>query len=113
MPLTNTNTDTATLPTGEQIYNAIMAQIEPDLVTTSGVTTDAPIAGETPENFSARLEKYRKAFALYEKCFNAFVSHLQEESKKARLATRVATEQKLHDQEEATAEKLLADMTHS
>lgn len=107
------STGSQTLPTGEEIYNAIMAQIEPDLVTTSGVTTDAPIDGESPVQFSARLEKYRKAFALYEKCFNAFVAHLQEESKKSRLATRLATEQKLHDEEETTAEKLLSDMTRT
>lgn len=104
---------TQTLPTGEQIYNTIMSQIEPDLVTTSGVSTDAPEKAETPAHFTARMERYQKAFALYEKCFNAFVAHLHEESKKARLATRLATEQKLHDEEEATAAKLLSDMAQA
>ena len=104
---------TTELLTGEEIYNAIMGQIEPDLVTTSGVSTDAPKPGEGDADFSARMERYRKAFATYEKCFEAYVSHLRDDSRKSRLATRIATEQKLHDQEEATAEKLLSEMMHS
>ena len=112
MPTTPIPTATA-LPTGEDIYNAIMGQIEPDLVTTSGVSTDAPKPAESDADFTARMERYRKAFGIYEKCFEAYVANLREESRKSRLATRLATEQKLHDEEEAVAEKLLSDMMHS
>ncbi len=99
--------------TGEQIYNAIMGEIEPDLVTTSGVSTDVRRRGESKAKWNARMERYRKAFALYEKCFTAYVAHLRDASKKSRAATRIATERKFHDEEEATANKLLSDITHA
>lgn len=107
-----TNNDPAII-TGEQIYNAIMGEIEPDLVTTSGVSTDVRLKGESKAKSTARMERYRKAFALYEKCFTAYVAHLRNESKKSRSATRIATEQKLHDDEAATADRLLSEITHA
>ena len=107
------NTHTTTPLTGEQIYDAIMRQIEPDLVTTSGVRVDAPEDGENSEHFSTRMKRYKNAFALYEKCFESYVAQLREESKKTRLAARHAAEQKVHDEEEAKAEKLLSDMTRT
>lgn len=113
IPTTNTATGTQSLPTGEAIYNAIMSQIEPDLVTDSGVGTDAPLKGESAKAFSARMEKYHKAFALYDQCLSAYIAHLRDESKKSRVATRVATEQRLHDEEAATADKLLSEMTRA
>ncbi len=111
MPTQKTDTaDFATLPAGEQIYDTIMAQIEPDLLTASTVKTDAPEDGEALEAYGARMARYRKAFALYEKCFEAFVTHLRDESRKTKLAARFAAEQQTHDTEEAAAEKLLSDM---
>ena len=106
-------TDGKALQTGKQIYNAIMSQIEPELVTTSTVKVDASMPGETPEEFAARMERYRKAFALYEQCFDAYVAHVREESRQTRLDARHAAEQKLHDEDEAEANKLLTEMTHA
>lgn len=90
-----------------------MGQIEPDLVTTSGVSTDAAQPGESQAQFTVRMEKYRKAFGLYEKCFNAYVAYLHDESKKSRASTRITAERKQHDEEEATADKLLSEITHA
>lgn len=101
------------LQTGKDIYNAIMGRIEPDLVTTSGISTDAPLKGESSAQFSGRMEKYRKAFALYEQCFSAYVAYLRDESKKSRVATRIAAEHKLHDEETAAADRLLSGITRS
>lgn len=110
---TQTSAGAQQLPTGEVIYNAIMNQIEPDLATTSGIRADARIKGESAAKFKARMERYHKAFSLYERCFDAYVAYLRGESKKSRSAARIATEQKLHDEEASEADKLLSEMTRA
>ncbi|MBI2635974.1 hypothetical protein HYW84_01475 [Candidatus Peregrinibacteria bacterium] len=110
---TQTSAGSQQLPTGEVIYNAIMSQIEPDLATNSEIRTDAREKGESAAKFKARMERYRKAFSLYEKCFDAYVEHLRGESKNTRSAARIATEQRLHDEETAEADKLLSEMTRA
>lgn len=110
---TQTSAGSQQLPTGEAIYNAIMSQIEPDLATTAGIRVDARAKGESAAKFKVRMERYRKASSLYEKCFDAYVAYLRDESKRSRSAARIATEQKLHDEEAVEADKLLSEMTRA
>ena len=55
----------------EQLYDLIMGQIEPDLVTAQIPLLDAKYANETPEEKRARGERYAEAFALFEQTFGA------------------------------------------
>jgi hypothetical protein len=55
-----------TVPKAEELYNSLMREIEPDLTTDQIPLIDEKYKGETPEETLARLEKYKKAFALYD-----------------------------------------------
>lgn len=66
-----------TIPTGEELYNALMSKIEPDLVTSVLPTLDAKYKGESKEDAAARAKRYEAAFAEYEKQLKAYVAGLQ------------------------------------
>jgi hypothetical protein len=48
------------------LYDALMEQIEPDLVSTEIDYLDTYYSGETEEESAARAERYAKAFILFE-----------------------------------------------
>ena len=110
MPVVTTSTANQTLQTGEQIYNTIMVQIEPDLLTTSTVKVDSPETGESDGQYAARMERYRKAFATYERCFEAYVAYLRDESRRTRLDARVSAESKSNAEEKIKAEELFLNI---
>jgi hypothetical protein len=57
---------------GDELYDRIMAPIDPELVTASLPTLAATYAAETPEQAAARAERYRVAFEEYERQFKAY-----------------------------------------
>ena len=61
------------IPGGEDVYNQIMSQIEPELVTTVLPALPAKYANETQEERDARMERYKKAFIAYEKAHKEFL----------------------------------------
>ena len=66
----------AQLPTvlgGEELYDLLMAKIEPDLVSTALPTLDEKYKNETPAEAEARKKRYEAAFAEYEKQFKQYV----------------------------------------
>lgn len=64
---------------GEAIYDSIMQEIEPELMTKVLPTLEEKYKNETPEQKTARAERYTKAFTEYEKRYQAYL--LSEESK--------------------------------
>jgi hypothetical protein len=52
---------------GASVYDQIMAEIEPDLLTNVIPTLETKYAGETPEQAAARSQRYDAAFAEYDK----------------------------------------------
>ena len=65
------------LPTifqGDDLYDQIMGEIEPDLVTATYKTLDEKYAGETQEQALARKERYEKAFVEYKRRFDLYTS---------------------------------------
>lgn len=105
-------TPTANLPTIEQIYDAMMAKIEPDLLTTSLASAQRRKRGETQAQYLARMDGYRKAFTLYEKCFNAYLVMLQNESQHQRVTTRLSAEKQAKAQEEQLEDQLLTQIAN-
>ncbi|HVW67168.1 MAG TPA: hypothetical protein VHA78_05595 [Candidatus Peribacteraceae bacterium] len=57
---------------GQEIYDLIMSQIEPDLVSTQLPLLAQKYATETPEDKKARAQRYNKAFAEYDKKFQEY-----------------------------------------
>lgn len=54
------------IPTAEELYDSIMRGIEPELVRDQIPLLDEKYKDETPEQKTARMERYTKAFAAYD-----------------------------------------------
>lgn len=63
----------------DHLYDAIMAEIEPELMSQLLPELDRIYAQETPEERAARMERYRKAFELCEERVQAVVGEWQAE----------------------------------
>ena len=61
---------------GQQLYDEIMAKIEPELTTTQLPSLAEKYKNETPEQAKARAERYSKAFLAYEKAYVPYVGEL-------------------------------------
>jgi esterase/lipase len=96
---------------GKDVYNAIMAKIEPDLVENVLPTLDKKYAGESEEEHKARMARYDKAFAEYDKQFAAFMTKLQEEVHGIQKNARVIAEQKSTAEEAKLQEELLSQIS--
>jgi hypothetical protein len=70
------NVVTVRLPSGGEVYDGIMSEIEPDLVRAVIPTLDVKYAGETPEQHAVRLARYRAAYAEYAVRFAAWASEM-------------------------------------
>lgn len=90
------------LKSGAEIYDGIMAAIEPELTTAQVALLEEKYKDETPEQKKARSERYAKAMEEYIKRYVEFL-HDQESQVRA-FATRV-----LHFFEAKAAE---ADQEH-
>ncbi|MDD4628446.1 MAG: hypothetical protein PHE68_03580 [Candidatus Peribacteraceae bacterium] len=65
--------DDPTLPTGQALYDAIMGQIEPDLVTAELPKLPEKFSKDTPEEKAARSERYKRAYEQYDLLFDELV----------------------------------------
>ena len=97
----------APLPNGDQIYDAIMSQIDSDLVSAKVNDSHKKLDKETDKQYAARMERYRKAFALYEKCFNTYISSLRAGNRKSVRLQRATAERRTKALDDAAEEKLL------
>jgi len=64
---------------GEEIYNGIMREIEPELTTDQIPLAKEKYKDETPEQKKARGERYAKAMEEYERRYAAYL--LEQEAK--------------------------------
>lgn len=91
------------IPTGEELYNFLMKDIEADLLTDQLPLLDEKYKSETPDQAAARAQRYDKAFAEYEKRLAAYMAEL---NAKVREYQRTAM-QSIEGQERAEEEKKL------
>ena len=70
----------------EEIYNLLMRQIEPELVTDMLPQLGELYPDETPAEWKKRQERYQRAFALYEERFTALMTQWKEDIVRARDA---------------------------
>jgi hypothetical protein len=62
---------------GQEIYDELMAQIEPELMMESLPTLNEKYANETPQQAAERSERYDAAFAAYDLRYAAYMADLQ------------------------------------
>ncbi|MDD5751166.1 MAG: hypothetical protein PHS73_01440 [Candidatus Peribacteraceae bacterium] len=67
------------IPDATELYNSIMSKIEPDLTTDQIPLIDEKYKHETEEQKAARLDRYNKAFATYDKTAADYFKNLHEQ----------------------------------
>jgi hypothetical protein len=70
--------------TAEWIYDAIMQHIDEDLVTSALPTLQNKYQGESDAERSARQERYKHSFTVFDSAFEDFTSNLVNEAKEYR-----------------------------
>jgi hypothetical protein len=92
-----------------EVYDALMSEIEPDLVTSAIPTLKAKYKKETPAQKQARAIRYKNAYAEYDKALAQFVHGIKTHaatSKKKALASTEAKEREIETQQLAEMETL-------
>ncbi len=94
------------IPDGEEVYDKLMAAIEPELTTKEVAGLKVKYAAETPEQKEERRARYAKAFAEYERQFAQYLSQ------RNGTLVRVKAEalKSLEDQEKAQDNKDMASL---
>ena len=68
--------DDLVFPTGGEIYDTLMMQIEPELVSANIPLLDAEYVGESEADRALRYERYTRAYATYDKVFQQWQKNL-------------------------------------
>ena len=92
------------VPSGEDIYNALMVDIEPELVTYVLPTLEEKYKDESSEARETRLEGYQKAYEKYDQSFAQWMANLQQAVESYRkTALRSAEHESLQRDSDALA----------
>ncbi len=113
--MTQTNTANGeqkkfTMPTGDEIYDGLMCDIEMDLISVNLPKLDAKYANETPEDREARLERYQKAYAKYDEAYAIWMGEMNALVEKNRRNALRSAEAKEREQEAVALSALDAAM---
>lgn len=101
------------LMTGEQIYDQIMGEIEPDLTSALYPTLAEKYANETEEEKQTRMDRYEKAFAEYDVRYEAFLTNVTSESHAIKKEARDAAESKDRAEDDKAEDALLKQMENA
>ncbi len=93
------------IPSGQEIYDMIMSQIEPELVSENLPTLEEKYKDEPEEKKQERLKKYEKAFEEYDKAYELYISDIREKVRRYRhLSFAWAEAQSKNDEDGRLAE---------
>ncbi len=95
-------------PSGQQIYDAIMAQIEAELTSEAYPTLAEKYKDETPEDHEVRMARYEKAFAEYDNRYAGFMAQVTEEARSTQRAARVASEEMGKEEDQSAEQDILS-----
>lgn len=82
------------LPTGEQLYDALMILIEPELISANIPLLEEKYKNESPVERAARMQKYQKAMEEYDKRYSALIAALNADVAKMKRDGIAAIEKK-------------------
>ncbi len=87
------------IPTGQEIFDAIMQHIEPELTTEGLKTVDAKYKDEAPAARDARRKRYTLAFERYEQAYEGYMATLHAQVQRFRKQSfeRVETEDRARE----------------
>ena len=64
------------VPTGRELYDALMSHIEPELITAAAKTIGEKYQDEMPEQHARRMKRYALAFERYETAYREYMATL-------------------------------------
>lgn len=85
---------------GLEIYDEIMASIEPELTSASLTTLAEKYANETPEEGAARAQRYDAAFTEYDKRYATYMADMGGKVRSLQRTVRAGIESDEHADEE-------------
>lgn len=94
------------IPTGRELYDALMGHIEPELVTDAVKMIDGKYNDETPENHAMRMKRYNLAFERYEESYRQYMATLDAQVTRYRRAAFAHTELQDRSAEESVLERI-------
>ena len=109
----STPTQGFAVPSGAEIYDAIMRKIEPELIRANLGKLDTPYKNETEAKHSARYRRYSKAFAAYKKAFSVWSLNLKKAVQAYKRAVFKASEKISKREEEAKMQALEEQMNNA
>ena len=98
------------IPTGKDVYDALMGGIEPELVTDNLGKLDEPYTNESAEDRKTRYQRYTQAFAEYRKQFTQWAGKLRQAVKTFRRSVVTTSETKSRADDEIAIAALEAQM---
>lgn len=113
MPTQTTTTRDTGLPTGTQIYDGIMAKIEPELTTTQLPKLEEKYRDESPEDRQVRMARYDVAFAEYDKQYGSFLMRLKVRADACRKSSRKSSEEANVAEENEHVSELLTEIAQA
>jgi hypothetical protein len=79
--------DQPILPTGQELYDRLMGQFEPELTTEGVKLIRDRYKNETPDELRARKKRYLRAIELYEHAYQGYMATLSEQVDRYRRGT--------------------------
>ena len=107
-------THTATVPSDElarELYDVLMREIEPDLLSYNIDKLDSFYASESEEEHAVRMDRYQKAYQKFDQAFNEFMGEVPAEaraSKRAALKEKEENAKNLEQEDLASLEAAFA-----
>ncbi len=65
------------IPTGQELYDAIMRNIEPELTSAESANLEKKYQGETPDQKQRRMQRYQLALDQYDRAYSEYIETLQ------------------------------------
>lgn len=100
------STIVAIVHNGQEVYDAIMRMIEPELTSDQIPLLEEKYKDETQEERTKRIEKYNKAFAEYDIAVAAFTSELKSQTEANRRNALSSAERKTRVEEEEKLQQI-------
>ena len=106
-----TQTPLTTVPTGKEVYDKFMVNIEPELVTDVIPLLAEKYKNETPAEHTDRMKRYENAYAEYDRRAEEWLGKLHKLVRSSRQEALAIAEQKSRQEESPLLTKIESQLT--
>jgi hypothetical protein len=94
------------IPTGQELFDAIMGRIEPELTSTAAAQVAEKYKSETAEERKVRMQRYELAFERYDQAYEGYIATLHTQVGRYRQESFQHVELKDRNQEQGVLDQL-------